>query len=367
MLYTDICKAFDSVVHVKLIAILTSYGVNPALLSWLENFLSGREQIVIVNDSLSSPCGISSGIPQGSIIGPLLFLIYLNDIDVCVSNLDNTGISLFADDAKFYGSDPDNLQNTLNNFEVWLDNRQLKLAKNKCFSLTISKISNTPQFFLGNTPISSTNSMKDLGIYVTSNLKWNTHIAYIYNNAIAPSYHILKFTKTKNIWTLIQLFKTYVRPKIESNTQIWSPYLIQDIKKIESIQKYFTKVVCNRCNIQFNSYSDRLQKLNLHSLQYRRVYFDITFMFKIINGTSGLNFSDFFRQRPTTYNLRYNQNNVETIDHFRDNGWLNSFFPRVAKLWNGLPSTITTITRLELFKKALNKFDLNKLTTLMFP
>ena len=104
--------------------------------------------------------------------------------------------------------------------------------------------------------------------------------------------------------------------------------LLQDIKKIESIQKYFTKVVCNRCNIQFNSYSDRLQKLNLHSLQYRRVYFDITFMFKIINGTSGLNFSDFFRQRPTTYNLRYNQNNVETIDHFGDNGWLNSFFSK---------------------------------------
>ena len=73
VLYTDICKALDSVVHVKLIAVLKSYGVNPALVAWLENFLSGREQIVIVNDSFSSPCGISSGIPQGSIIGPLLF------------------------------------------------------------------------------------------------------------------------------------------------------------------------------------------------------------------------------------------------------------------------------------------------------
>ena len=123
VIYTDIQKAFDSVNHIKLISILKSYGINETLQQWIENFLSDRKQMVAIEDVLSSPCPISSGIPQGSILGPLLFLIYINDIDVCAHPLQDTGrISLFADDAKMYATDPPTLQHSLNLVGDWLQN-----------------------------------------------------------------------------------------------------------------------------------------------------------------------------------------------------------------------------------------------------
>ena len=368
VLYTDISKAFDSVVHRKLISILKSYGINPELVCWLANFLNDREQMVVINDTFSSPCKISSGIPQGSIIGPLLFLIYLNDIDVCTAPLgDSGGLSLFADDAKFYSTDPIRLQNSLDLLEGWLKNRQLKLATNKCFVLNVSKKTTNFQFSLNDTPVSSVSSFKDLGIFVSSNLKWNVHINYIYNNAIVPFYYITKFTKSKNLWTLLKLYKTFIRPKLEFNTQVWSPSFAKDIRKIEKIQKDYTRAIFKRCNISYTSYSDRLYKLNLRSLEYRRVSFDLVFMFKIIHNISGLQFSDFLKYRPQNYILRNNINNIETIEHFKTNNWTSSFFPRTVLVWNKLPLNIVSSSSLQLFKSNLDKFDLNKITNLKFP
>ena len=217
--------------HRKLISVLRSYGISFRLLNWLTNFLSERQQQVAINDVLSLPSYISSGIPQGSILGPLLFLIYINDIDACLSSLGRSGgISLFADDAKLYGTDSHKLQISLTHLGSWLEDRQLKLAPNKCYSLHVGKptVSN-PTFSFHGTSISSVTTIKDLGIYVSDNLKWTSHINYIYRNASNCSYHILKFTRTKNIWTLLQLYKTYIRPKLEYNTPVWSPFLLKDI------------------------------------------------------------------------------------------------------------------------------------------
>ena len=369
VLYTDISKAFDSVSHQKLICVLRSYGISYKLLDWLKNFLCERQQQVAINDSLSSPINISSGIPQGTILGPLLFLIYINDIDTCCSSAnDNVKISLFADDAKLYGTDVNKLQQSFNQLGPWLEDRQLRLAPNKCFSLHLGKSNlSNPSFSFGNTLISSRPSIKDLGIFVSNNLKWSTHINYIYRNAMNSSYHILKFTKTKNIWTLLRLYKTYIRPKLEYNTAVWSPYLIKDIKKIEQIQKHYTRTIFKRCNIPFNCYSNRLYQLNIHSLQYRRVYFDLVFMFKIINGMSGLNFDEFFVYRTRPYNLRKNECKIDVINQYKSSTWNNSFFVRTSKLWNALPEDLTLISSLQSFKDNLNKFDLNSLVKLQYP
>ena len=125
--------------------------------------------------------------------------------------------------------------------------------------------------------MSSSKFTRDLEIIISDNLKWNKHIDYLYRNASVSSYQISKFSKTKNIWTLIKLFKTYVRPKLEYNTPIWSPYLSKDIEKIEKIQKTFTRYIFKKLNLPYSSYSDRLRQINLKSLEYRRLFFDLVF------------------------------------------------------------------------------------------
>ena len=220
-----------------------------------------------------------SGVPQGSVIGPLLFNLYINDImhPSLPLNKAEGGIRLFADDAKLFSTDIEKLQATVNEVGHWLENRQLKLAPHKCFSLAVSKnkADISKSISINDTKLSTTTFIKDLGVYISHDLKWTHHVNYIYRNASVCSYQLYKSVKTRNIWIWVKLFKTYVRPKLEYATSVWSPDLKKDIKKIESVQKVFTKRACNRCGMPFTSYYDRLVKLNLKSLQYRRIFFDL--------------------------------------------------------------------------------------------
>ena len=367
IIYTDIAKAFDVVNHRKLISVVKSYGVSSSLVNWLANFLENRTQQVAINQSLSSSTNVTSGVPQGSIVGPLLFLIYINSIDKCTSNLQETGgLSLFADDTKVYSNNPLELQASSDRMGLWLEDYQLPLALNKCYTLHINCSSNQPIFNINNTIINSTNQIKDLGIIICDSLKWSAHINYLYKNASNSSYHITKFSKTTNIWTLLKLYTTYIRPKLEYNTPIWSPNLAKDIKKIEQIQKNFTRFAFKKCKIPYSSYSNRLYQLNIKSLEYRRVYFDVIFMFKILNGLSGLNPTQFFKLRPQSYQLRQNKLKIDTINRSNNSLWANSFFVRGTKLWNALPSDLRSITEIERFKQRFKKIDLNKITKLIF-
>ena len=146
--------------------------------------------------------------------------------------------------------------------------------------------------------ILETDTIKDLGIYVSNDLKWDKHVNYVFHNASRVSYHIFKSFSTKNIWALLKLYKTYVRPKLEHNTHIWSPYFKKDVIKIESVQRKFTRSAFLRCNIPFDSYSDRLHKINMKTLQDRRFIFDLILLFKTLHGLNDLNFSHFFTLKP---------------------------------------------------------------------
>ena len=124
---------------------------------------------------------------------------------------------------------------------------------------------------------------------------------------------------------------TYIRPKLEYNSPVWSQYLVKDIDKIERVQRHFTKVAFLRCGIEFVSYEDRLQKLNMKSLQERRVYFDLVFLFKIIHGLTNLHFSDYFVYKNSSYILRGNSQKIDTLNKFKSHQWSKTFFARVVK------------------------------------
>ena len=362
IIYTDIRKAFDSVSHPKLINTLQQYKLHPLVIDWIKNFLAGRTQQVALNSSLSSPVDVLSGVPQGSIIGPLLFIIYFNDVQESAAALDDTGnIMLFADDAKVFSTVPASLQQCLNSLESWLQSRQLNLASEKCFLLKITKnrsITSSYDFSINNHQLSSKPIAKDLGVYISQDLKWEYHVNYLSRIGSVISYQIRKSFKTKNIWTLIKLYTTYIRPKLEFNVPVWSPYLKKDILKIESVQRIFTKSACLRCNIPFTSYNDRLEKLGLKTLEYRRKVIDLIFLFKIISQQSDLKFSDYFVLRNNPYSLRGSKLKIEPKTKFKTNQFQNCFFNRVPPIWNSLPDEITSATNINIFKNKLNKFDL---------
>ena len=284
VVYTDIAKAFDSVSHQKLLEVIKSYGLNQTVCTWIKSFLMGRSQQVAIGNRISSALSVISGVPQGSVLGPLLFLIYINDLCTCNIELEpRGGVALFADDAKIYSHEYTNLQNSLNCTNEWLQNFQLNLASQKCIHLQIKKPSlniQQPPLYINNSEIQGSSSVKDLGVYISNDLKWSTHINHISNLASSQSYLILRSFSSRNIWVLLSLFKTYVRPKLEYNTSVWSPYLAKDIEQIESVQRQFTKFAFRRCGIPYKSYQDRLYKVNLKSLQYCRIVYDIILFLK---------------------------------------------------------------------------------------
>ena len=364
ILYTDIRKAFDSVCHSKLINTLHAYKLHSSVVNWISNFLTDRYQQVAIKESLSSPVHAFSGVPQGSIIGPILFNIYYNDVTDCETYLGDSGsIMLYADDAKVFSTDPKKLQDSLDFVDTWLKSRQLQLAYDKCFLLTISKPrhNNNSTFFLSNHEITSEAVAKDLGIFVTQDLKWEVHVNYLCKTGSLISYQIRKSIKTRNIWTMMKLYTTYVRPKLEFNSPVWSPYLKQDIIKLEAIQRSYTKSACLRCSIPFSSYRDRLTKLSLKTLEYRRLVFDLICLFKIIKGQSDLLFSDYFKERKVPYSLRGSSFKVEPKVRYKISQCNNIFFVRTPPVWNALPSDITNVTNVGNFKHKLNNFDLTKI------
>ena len=343
--YTDIAKAFGSASHSKLISVLNSFGVSGNLLKWINAFLCNCNQKVCVNNSFSSTLKVYSGVPQGSVLGPLLFVVYIDDL-VNAASLTRTsakGIYLFADNAKLFSDVPRELQTALDSINAWVNDRQLSLAPSKCEHLTVACKHKSPAnniFNVGFHNIKSVSVVKDLGTHVSDNLKWSCHVSYIYNVASMCAFQVLHSFSSKNIWTLLKAYTTYVRPKLEYNTVVWSPFLHKDINLVESVQKKFTRHICIRCNISFNPYNDHLSKFNINSLEYRRLEFVLILMFKICHNLCDLHFYKFsnFANVDTIYvNILLQLNlyfilNMSSIDIFSSIALLiyGTIFPNVS-------------------------------------
>ena len=364
VIYTDVAKAFDTVSHTKLINTLQAFSIDNAVINWVKNFLLERTQQVVINDSTSAPAKISSGVPQGSVLGPCLFNIFYNDIvSDCVEPIKSSGnISLFADDMKLYSTENSNLQQSLNLASEWTVSRQLNLAPSKCVILQINKsgvTGDTASFCIGQHQLTTVQKFKDLGVVISQDLKWSEHVNYITRIASVSLYHIKKVFNSTNIWTLLKLYTTYVRPKLEYNTSVWSPYLKQNIDKIEKVQENFTKFALQRCNIPFVNYKDSLKKLNIKSLHHRRVKFDLILMYKIIHGLININFYEYFTFKDYSYNLRRHSLQIKSNFKFRTNKYNGCFFIRIEKYWNFLPNDVVVSPSLEVFRRKVSKVDLD--------
>ena len=300
------------------------------------------------------PQAVTSGVPQGSVIGPLLFNVYINDLtNKCLFTINRSDIYLYADDTKLFSSDPSELQTNLNIVECFTSSRQLTLAPSKCQHLAITRkryATSINQYCIGDHAIETTDKVKDLGILISHDLKWSAHVSYIKANAYTCCYHTLKSFSTRNIWILLKAFVTYVRPKLEYNTSIRSPHFKKDITSIESVQKHFTRVACNRCNIPFSSYADRLNKLNLKSLEYRRLEFDLILLYKICYKLIDIAFDEFFTYAESCYNLRRHHLCIRSKYLPKHDSFRLFFGNRVVPVWNLQTELIVSLSSLSAFK-----------------
>lgn len=216
------------------------------------------------------------------------------------------------------------------------------------------------------TTLQTGSEIKDLGITISSDLKWRKHIWNIKNSANTRCYQILKTFNTPIVWTLVKAYNTYVRPLLEYNTTIWSPYLKKDIQYIEAVQRSFTKKICFRCSVPFTDYADRLSKLNMESLEYRRLKNDIIMTYKIYFGLINVQFNNFFEHNLSPYGLRKHKYSLKYKDRPNLLQRKHYFSNRVITVWNLLPEFVLTPNNLPLFKTKLNRIDLHEYTELLF-
>ena len=244
-IFFDLRKAFDSVPHRKLVEKLVATDLNPYILKWIICYLSNRSQYVVLNGEKSPTTDVISGVPQGSVLGPLLFLIYINDAEHGALS-DGCVINLFADDTLFYrvitsSLDYAKLQNDIDTFACWVNDNVLTLNAGKCKYMVISKRKSRAipcqTMMLYNKPMDRVSSYKYLGVTICNDLAWSTHIDKIASKTrqlIGMLYR--RFYKWSSSNALLQLYLSLIRPHLEYATQVWSPHQLKDIQKLEAVQ-----------------------------------------------------------------------------------------------------------------------------------
>jgi len=358
VVYIDFAKAFDTVCHSKLLHKLAALGVSGRLLSWLQAFLSCRSQRVLVNDALSDSVEVTSSVVQGSVLGPTLFLAYVNDIVDCVKDLP-VKMKLFADDVKLYATvdNATGLQTALDNVSKWSEEWQLSIASSKCCVLGLGAKNPEHMYQLAGDTISRQNTCRDLGVQLTSSNKSSEHCSIIAAKAIRRAGMILRAFATNTPDILIKAFTVFVRPLLECATPTWSPYLLKDIDAIERVQRYYTRRVFKRCRLPAASYPDRLKYFEMESLELRRIRSDLTMYFKIIHGYSVIDSSIMFQ----LCNNANRGNGYKMYIPFCNTVCLQNAFPvRQLSIWNGLSRHVVSSKSVNMFLSRLKSVNLAK-------
>ena len=333
--YTDFSKAFDKISHQILIQKLCMIGVHGDLLRWIESYLRNRSQAVTVKGYCSSFLPVTSGVPQGSHLGPLLFNIFINDI---VSVFRDSHCLLYADDMKIYKiiksiKDCADLQEDLNRLCVYCDDNLLHLNLDKCAVISYSRKRNPIDYsyLLNSIQIKRVSVVKDLGVLLDSGLLFRDHVDYIVNKAFRMLGFILRISKEfKNTSTVILLYNSMVRTILEYSSTVWNPQYGQYIDKLENLQNKLFKYL----KYKNNSSDETVDYMTLTSLRNRRMVRDQLFLYKILRNEIDTPYIlDKISLKCPRSNTRRN-NCLFYLPFVNNNYTSNSFVNRACKLHN---------------------------------
>jgi hypothetical protein len=287
VIYLDLSKAFDMVNHSILIAKLGQLGFPTPFLDFFRSYLSGRSQTVSIEGCCSDSYSVEKGVPQGSVLGPLLFVLFINDLPKVVQH---STIKLFADDIKLYrritcAKDAELLQNDLDRVVNWIEQSGLQLSASKSALLKIgSKYptnSGPISYSIQGSTIAEVQVFRDLGVLVDSDLSFADHVSQICGKATRSASCIPRAFTYKEPKFLASLYSTYARPHVEFASVVWSPTKVGLARDIERVQRRFTKYLPSLAD---HSYSARCSRLCLRSLLVRRSILDLVFIYKLIHG-----------------------------------------------------------------------------------
>ena len=373
VIYLDFRKAFDSVPHKELLHKLRSIGIKGSVWKWFECYLSSRVQCVAVNDSMSDVLPVLSGVPQGSILDPLPFIIYVNDLPSIVSY---SKTFIFADDTKcsksiMSDSDHQLLQEDLNSLSQW--SREWKLlfneSKFRLLQFRSSAVRSVRTYNICGQNIEPSTCHKDLGILLTDLLTWEEHYNYISSRAYKQLGLLKRTFPTVHVSAKKNLYLSLVRSQLTYCSPVWRPQLLKHISFLEKVQRRSTKYILN----DFESdYKSRLISLNLFPLMYWIELADIMLLVTLLkypdnrlNILEHISFSSTKTRSSTHLKLKQHRSRTNLSRHF--------YFSRICRLWNALPPidlTLSTDIRRAvkhfLWSNFIDKFNCDILCTFHF-
>ncbi|KAK0416705.1 hypothetical protein QR680_012640 [Steinernema hermaphroditum] len=296
---------------------------------------------------------VSSGIPQGSVLGPLLFLLFINDITSIVSDL-HVSIKLYADDVKLYSIYPvnnpnDELQIALDRLSTWSRTAGLKISVSKCFCLHIGRRNAKRAYSINGDVIPTTKAVRDLGLQMDPKLNFSAHVDSIILSAHRKCYLLMKTLRSTSLRVYVTAYKSYIRPILEYATECWNSCTGGLSLRVERAQKHFTRWICRRCRLPYASYADRLRHLEMETLSHRRRLADLIMVYKIVHGHARIPVTDFFSR-----NQRRSRNHGYTLTKPAARSIESRFFSsRVINDWNALPASIVNSATPKLFRSRI--------------
>lgn len=358
VLVMDFSKAFDKVSHSLLVHKLHHYGIRGNINTWIENFLHDRTQAVLVEGSSSPFCEVESGVPQGSVLGPSLFLYYINDMPLGLSSR----LRLFADDTIAYltvsnTTDAETLQSDLDKLASWEEKWKMVFHPEKCNVISITRKRKTTKcdYKLHGHILESVNSVKYLGCNITNDLKWNEHISKICNKANGTLGFLKRNLNIGSTSVKEKAYKSLVRPTVEYASSVWDPYQQTSINRLEMVQRRAARYVTNRHGNR-SCVRDMIGHLEWKPLETRRKEARLCMLYKIEHDLVAIDKQDrLVKTNPITHSGRTGHKDSFILPHCRSDYRKESFFPRTIRDWNRLPPDIVSVESMEAFKSQLAK------------
>jgi len=350
VLYLDYQKAFDKVPHQRLLAKLDAHGICGEVNQWIAMWLMDRRQRVALNGEISPWSRVTSGVPQGSVLGPVLFLVYVNDIDEDISST----VYKFADDTKLVNEivspqDGCKLQDDLKRLETWSERWKMNFNSAKCKVMHLGRNNPMTEYHIQGERLEAVDEERDLGVIVSKDLKPSRQCAEAVKKANRALGTIKRCFRYKSLEVVKELYLSRVRPHLEFAIQAWSPQYEKDKKLMEGVQRRATKLVRTLKDLE---YEERLEAFGLTTHTDRRRRGDLIEVHKILTDEEYCNGQMFevshnTQTRGHSKKLMKPYHRLNTRRHF--------FADRVVDSWNSLDEEVVAATDTNSFKRCYDR------------